>query len=319
MEIESRSFPRALLLAILVIAAVDVGVRVFEARLSGDIANTKGFPEQVARLSAAPGTQVVAIGNSLVGDGLDTGVFMSSWLGHDADAASAAIKLVPDASGIWDWHCIARYQLTSSANPPDLVIIGFGWNQLSDQARLSLTRAFNELCPAGAMRDFGNLSEQVTINAWLEMFAVKTSKLYAHREAIRHRVLQNVIPDYRRMTRRVNARAGQDEGEGGEPNMASSRISYAALAQMLDGFTAAGSQVVLVAMPVMSPYALDEEMCELLDGSAHRLLDLRYAVPSSETFYRDNLHLNDDGARLFSETLAVQLRSSRPSMSACAP
>ena len=45
---QTRAFTNALILAIVAIAAVDLGLRVFEPRLSGDIANTMSFPERVA-------------------------------------------------------------------------------------------------------------------------------------------------------------------------------------------------------------------------------------------------------------------------------
>jgi hypothetical protein len=182
------SFSLGVFLAVVAITTVDAGVRILEPRLSADVANTLDFPNRVAELSAAPGKRVAAIGNSLIGEALDTDLFMANWL--DANpAAGRAIKLVPDGSGIWDWHCIVHYQLGGVSPAPDVIIIGFGWNQLSDQTRLGLSRAFNALCPAAAMRDFSRLSGRIGVNDWLEMAAVKTSKLYANREPIRHRVI----------------------------------------------------------------------------------------------------------------------------------
>lgn len=304
-----------LLLALLALSGLDVGVRVFETRLSGDIANTKRFPEDVAELTLASGKRVVAVGNSLIGDGFDSDIFMANWL-QTNPGIGKAIKLVPDGSGIWDWHCVVHYQLGNAEAAPDLVIIGYGWDQLSDQNTLSLTRAFNSLCPAGAMRDFSALSGRIGINDWLEMAAVKTSKLYAQREPIRHRVLQNLIPEYRRMTRQMNARAGAGAGAEGEPATYVQR-SYAALQRILESLSSNGTQVILVAMPVMKPYEVDPGLCDLIEGTKHLFLDMRYAVPSNKTLYRDNLHLNEAGARLFSETLATELRAARPSMSPC--
>lgn len=313
MRIDVHPFILGLVLALLGAAALDVGVRVFETRLSGDIANTKRFPEEVAELARSSGKRVAVLGNSLIGDGFASDVFMGNWLARNPGTGKA-IKLVPDGSGIWDWHCVVHYQLLDEEAAPNLVIIGYGWDQLSDQNALSLTRAFNSLCPAGAMRDFSALSGRVGINDWLEMGAVKTSKLYAHREPIRHRVLQHLVPEYRRMTRQVNARAG--EGAQGEAAV-SARRSYAALQRILESLSSNGTQVVLVAMPVLNPYEIDRDMCNLLEGTKHHFLDMRYAVPSSKELYRDGIHLNEAGAQLFSETLATQLRAPRPSMSPC--
>ena len=314
MQVSTRSFTPGLALALAAVAVVDLAVRAAEPRLSGDIANTMAFPERVAELSAAPGKRVAAIGNSLIGDGLDTDVFMAGWLGKNP-ANGHAIKMVPDGSGIWDWHCVVHHRLAEMPEGPDLVLIGFGWNQLADQNPLSFTRAFNTLCPAAAMRDFRALSGRIGVNEWLQMFAVKTSKLYAQRQTIRHRVLQNIVPDYRRMTRQMNARAG-DEGAAEVP-AGPIELSYKALNVMIDRLSGAGAEVVLVAMPVMDPYAIDHGICAVIEGTPHSLLDMRFAVPSRDDLYRDNLHLNEAGARLFSETLAAQLRAPLPSMSAC--
>ena len=311
---QTRAFSHALILAIVVIAAVDLGLRMFETRLSGDIANTRSFPERVAELSATEGKRVAAIGNSLIGDGLDTDVLLGKLLDNNPGKGHA-IKMVPDASGIWDWHCLVHHRLAEMPEGPDLVVIGFGWDQLSDQNRISLTRAFNSLCPAAAMHDFSTLSGRIGINDWLEMAAVKTSKLYAQRQTIRHRVLQNVVPDYRRMTRQINARAGE-AGDTESPATAA-EFSYRALDTMLERLSGSGSQVFLVAMPVKNPYDIDKRICEVISDTPHRLLDMRFAVPSRDDLYRDNLHLSDAGAQLFSEALAGQLRAARPSMSAC--
>lgn len=310
----SRSFSWGLVLAILLVAALDLTVRALETRLSGDIANTRSFPERVAELSAAPGEKVAAIGNSLIGDGLDKPVFLANWLKMNPGAGSA-IKLVPDGSGIWDWHCIVHYELANASQGPDLVLIGFGWNQLSDQNGLSITRAFNGLCPATAMWGFSALSGRIGVNDWLEMAAVKTSKLYAHREPIRHRILQNVIPDYRRMTWQLNARAG-DVGDA-EGTQGRRSTSYNALSSILEKLSGRGSRVVLVAMPVMNPYEIDRGLCNVISDTPHRFLDMRYAVPSTHDLYRDSLHLNEAGARLFSERLAAELSTPNAPMRPC--
>lgn len=164
MQASTRAFAFGLMLALLMVAVVDRALRIIEPRLSGDIANTFSFPGRVAELLATDGKRVAAVGNLLIGDVLDTDACMTAhWLDFSS-GTGRAIKLVPDASGISVWHCIAHYRLAGTSPPPNLVIVALGWNQLSDQNRLSLTRAFNALCPTGAMRDFSALSGQVGIN-----------------------------------------------------------------------------------------------------------------------------------------------------------
>lgn len=302
----------ALVTAFLVVAAIDLGVRAFETRLSGDIANMKQFSALVEELSASEGARVAAVGNSLIGDGLDAGHFMSHWLDPNP-GQGRLVKLVPDGSSVWDWYCIANLQLASAQPPPDLLMIGFGWNQLSDQSPINLSRTFNGICPASALPRLSDLSGAITVGDWLKMATVKTSKLYAHREAIRHRVLQNLVPNYRRMTRQVNARAGAGEATG----ISEGVVTYSALEAVLGRAAGQGTEVVFIAMPVQQPYELDPGLCIRTGEYVYRLVDMRTAVPANDTLYRDNLHLNANGAQLFSERLAAELRDPTALTSVC--
>jgi hypothetical protein len=309
---DTRPFIKACVVAILVVAAADTGLRVFQARLSGDVANTRRFPELIADLAAAEGERVVAVGNSLMGDGLAVDAFLESWLDPNPGVGRLA-KLVPDGSSIWDWYCITRFQLARPGSAPDLVLVGFGWDQLSDQAPINLARTFNEICPASALGSIHYFSGQGSIGSWMKMATVKSSKLYAQREAIRHRVLQSFVPSYQKMTRQANARAGAADIAPASPV----ESSYEALRAVLSSMAAQGTEVVLVAMPVQEPYEIDHGLCG--EGGEHefRLVDMRYSVPSSNALYRDNLHLNADGADLFSERLARELRASGAQTRVC--
>jgi hypothetical protein len=304
--IRLRSFNLGLMLALLAILASDITVRALESRLSGNVANISDYPQLVTQLGEFPGEKIAVVGNSLIGEGFDPGVFLGEWAPADRNAGPAhAIKLVPDGSGIWDWHCVIDYHLARGRQLPDLVIIGFGWNQLADQSPLRLFGSFNQLCPARAMADFSGWSDRVTANTWLEMIAVKTSKIFAQRDNLRHGILQHVIPNYRQMAQGLNVRARQ----AGESDVGGQRLSYSALAHLIGRLETAGSRVILVAMPVMSPYPLHEGLCSVLEGHVAALLDMRHSVDPSFEYYRDNLHLNERGAMRFSAALATELRS----------
>lgn len=306
MDSRIRSFVLGLGLALGLVGTADVMLRVFEARLSGNMAATKTFPRQIADLSRFNGMRALAIGNSLLGDALDLKTFQSSVSQHELARPMTATKLVPDGSSIWDWYCIVNHGVRNGSSAPDMVILGFAWDQLADQTRLNITRSFNGLCSFNSMVDIQLLSGQVGANEWLEMITVKLSKLYAQREAIRHRALGAFVPAYQEITQTMNGRAGVAE----TPNRATSGArSYKALESMLESLGNSGSRVLLVAMPVSGNYEIDPRLCDLAERKGHFVLDMRKAVPATRRYFRDALHMNREGAQMFSQILASEVRS----------
>lgn len=309
MDSRIRSFVLGLGLALGLVGTADVMLRVFEARLSGNMAATKTFPRQIADLSQFNGMRALAIGNSLLGDALDLKTFQSSVSQYELARPMTATKLVPDGSSIWDWYCIVDEGIGKASSAPDMVILGFAWDQLADQTRVNITRSFNGLCSFNSMVDIQLFSGQVGANEWLEMITVKFSKLYAQREAIRHRALGAFVPAYQEITQTMNRRAGV-AGDLETPNRAPSGArSYKALESMLEVLGTSGSRVLLVAMPVTGDYQIDPGLCDLAKRTGHFVLDMRNAVPATRRYFRDALHMNREGAQLFSEILAAEVRS----------
>lgn len=309
MDSRIRSFVLGLGLALGLVGAADVMLRAFESRLSGNVAAAKTFPRQIAELSQSDGRRALAIGNSLLGDALDVKVFQSSVSQYELARPMTAVKLVPDGSSIWDWYCIVDDGIRKASSAPDMVILGFAWDQLADQTRLNITRSFNGLCSFNSMVDIQLLSGQVGANEWLEMITVKLSKLYAQREAIRHRALGAFVPAYQEITQTMNGRAGV-AGDLETPNRATSGArSYNALESMLESLGTSGSRVLLVAMPVTGNYEIDPRLCDLAERTGHLVLDMRKAVPATRRYFRDALHMNREGAQMFSKILASEVRS----------
>jgi hypothetical protein len=312
-----RNVTVALLLAVVVVACVDVVVRLNEARLSGDVANKRSFAQVVAKASAnRKGTLLAAVGSSLVENGVDQAVLRSSLANSGIDAT--VVKLAPDNSSIWDWTCVVEQRLLTQNPAPELLVIGFAWDQLSDRAPLIFRRNFNNLCPPSKLRDFAQFAENVDTEAWFDVAAVTTSKLFTHREPIRQRVFTQIVPHYKTVSQQLNER---NNARVAEPvNSAAPGASgrtYRAAESLLTQLKTAGTTVVLVAMPVQDPYTIDRSVCEIL-GSKHRFLDMRNAVPADPSLYRDAIHLNERGAEIFSTALAARLSSSTNSISPCA-
>jgi hypothetical protein len=312
-----RPFTRALVLAVVAVLAIDGAVRAFEARLSGDVANKLSFG-QVMHEATSQSWQpfAVAVGSSLVDRGIDPTVLARVL--SSTDNPAGIVKLAPDNSTVWDWTCVIERHVLTARRLPDVVVIGFAWDQLSDNAPFQLRRNFNHQCPVSQLSVYGEIAPAVGVETWLKVSALAVSKLYTHQEPIHQLLFRHIVPHYAEVAQALNEREAPRAAEAANvADRAESVFHYKAAARVLDELQAQGTRAVLAAMPVQEPYALDPALCALVADSPHRLLDLRTAIPAAPSLYRDPIHLNEEGARLFSEVLGAAMMASRTSPAPC--
>jgi len=302
-----RAFSSALLAAAALVMAADVTVRLLEARLSGDVAQIRAMPLLLRGLEQPADARAVIMGNSLIGNGFNQDEFIARLAAAPA-SQPATISLLADASNIWDWLCLASEPSHGALLSTDLLILGYGWDQLTDQVRLrsgSLSRS----CSLAGLRQLDALRGAFGLEDWLKIYWIRTSRLYANRDNLRHQLLQRLIPAYQEESQRLNRRADARVLPG-PPSSAPATFSYQALRMLLDRLEQAGVAVLLVAMPVQQPYALDQPgLCAALADTPHRLADLRGVIPVDPSLWRDDIHLNAAGAAYFSAALAEIYRS----------
>ena len=294
---------KAIALTLLLLGLADAGLRLAEAKLSIDVRHIRSFPEITRELSAGPAPRVVFLGNSLTRHGLDPRVWVSAMKELKPPAGSVA-KLVPDDTTMPDWYYVALNNLIRPGNRPDLLILGFSLDQLTDE-RIEASRLGAYFC------DLGNVSELFSND--LKGFVPKVDfmlgrlcRLYGVRDEIQARVGDALIPDYQEGVRRLNelqrhAAANKTPPPGGTAK------SYALLDRALAMWRAQGIEVVLVAMPIPSSYQIDPVVIRKAQAAGVRLIDARNLPTLTREDFPDGYHMGSRAAQIYTRFLAESL------------
>src|SRR5688572_12058261 len=87
------------------LALVDVGLRLTDGRLSGNLAHVEAIPSIVGEAGRPAQSSLLVLGNSLTNNGVAPEVVNARL----PDVAVA--KVTPDATGLWDWQCLIDHQV----------------------------------------------------------------------------------------------------------------------------------------------------------------------------------------------------------------
>lgn len=286
--------------ALLIVAGVEIALRAVESRLSPNIEHVKSIPEIVEKLAASSPNSLMIIGNSLANDGVSADELRQSAVDNGYVIGNVA-KLVPDTTTIWSWYCIQQNHIATQKDAPPTVLIAFGWDQLSDQSRILPTGLGAFFCSTEALIDLHNrrFLDSMIMG---EFLLAKTSRLFAHREPIRNRVLSATVPNYRSITQQIN------RGQNLRPAQHTRQLTYSVLDSMVRSLQRNGSSVIVVAMPVLgNPYEIRSGLVGALSELNVPLLDYRNVVPISQDMFLDEMHLNSKGASILSKRLGKDL------------
>lgn len=284
-----------LVLALFILSA-EALFRSVEINLSGNIAHLKSLNNSFEELGHSQPPRTAFIGNSLVNEGISPSIL-------EANSRQTMIKAVPDGTAFWDWQCIVdQFVLSKDPAPVENLVIGFAWNQLSDQAPLNPSRLGGYICqhnrlfePASVgLRNFEDMAE---------FAAAAALKLYANRETIRNRFLDLVIPKYRKYAQEANRAAPQNNN--GSPS--SSAANHDHLEQLIDKLKQKNINPIFIAMPVKYSYQINNGLRETLRELKVPLLDYRSLAGIKHDSFSDDIHLNQSGRRLLTQKLAADL------------
>jgi hypothetical protein len=288
------------------IALVDVGLRLAEQRLSGNLAHIAEIPELIAEAGVPTQRSLLLLGNSLTNNGVAAPIV------HDTLSHFMVAKVTPDGTNLWDWQCLLDHQVVERREVQyDTIVIGFAWHLLSDQTRMDASRLGALYCRFGdlARADQVGLRNSADIG---EFIAARVLRTYALRDTLRNRFFQFAVPNYVEMTQSGNAaRAGVAEPSAGHASRpaAETHHTYRTFASLVDRLRSKGTQVVVVAMPVQSSYELDPELLALEKNDSLRVIDLRKVSGLDASHYLDSMHLNAAGQRILSRALAEDLHA----------
>lgn len=291
------------LLAILLV--VEMGIRVFETHLSGNISHIFSIPQIARQIDHFDqGPAIVFMGNSLTNNAIDS-TLVDELLQDQLINPTQTSKVTPDGTALSDWYCIYQNQLMPLKHPPSHIVIGFAWAQLSDQYPINPTRLGGFFCKTA---DVSSLSDTglTRHQQFLRFIAGAASHVYVNREAIRNRILDALIPDYQLITQQLNQ---TDAARDADPSATDNdkKYSYQLLETLLQSINKAGSQVILMAMPVVNSYELDQQLVTISERLQVPLLDVRHVDGLTDTMFEDTIHLNPSGRSKFSKYITEMI------------
>jgi hypothetical protein len=285
---------------IFIMLFIELMLRSQASNLSGNIRHIRQIPEIASRLNQQT-PSLLFLGNSLTNNGIDPAVFQARL----PDLKTRIVeKIVPDASSLSDWYCIVSNNIASLDHPPRVLVVGFAWLQLSDQYPVNASRLGGFFC---SVTDTSALSAMGLTNHTqvLDFLAGAGSQVYLNREAIRNRLLDVLVPNFRSVTQEMNANPGLTRKQ---PNTQAPIVhSHSTLIRFSRMAQETGIKLVLVAMPVKDEYQLNPDLVETVKKHQIAFLDMRHTPGLENNMYLDPIHLNEVGRHRFSLALANAL------------
>ena len=319
MGITKRQFFASLAALLLILLAVNVAVA---------IATRNSVPRRVmAHARQSPGAIVVALGNSLVGAGFDEAAFDR---GMNLQPDRGAVNLALGASTPVEQLLLLRYALRDRIRPR-LIVYGFYDLQLS--APISLTtadlvgnRAVLYYLEPEYARAFYHLSfhDRIEFEAMRHFpMTVDRGAIWAKVERVRRTVSQEGMPEeesnrFGRVADFALLEASSAAEFSAQCDAAASQELIAPVREITRQGRQAGADVVVVEMP-MPPehlrtfyetpawerYAAHVRSLVVAEGG--NFLDASNWERDASMF-ADHLHLTEEGAMRFSQTLGQRLR-----------
>ena len=283
---------------IIIIILIEITVRSFEERLSGNIKHIYSIASITSKISNN-NSSLVFLGNSLTNNAIDLNLIESS-INSINNQTIQALKITPDGTALADWYCIYQNKIHSGSNHPSTIAIGFAWGLLSDQQPINPTRLGGFFCNAD---DISHLDDTGLTNhrEILRFLAGSMSHVYVNREAIRNKVLESLIPHYKTITQNINQQENDNHNTVQDEK---NQYTYSLLTKLINSIKSTGNKVILIAMPVIEPYHLDDKLLEATNNLNVPLLDLRNTRAISNDMFKDGIHLNSIGGTKFSIQLA---------------
>lgn len=290
---------RLVVLLVLLVVFLEFTLRHFEDTLSGNINHIFNIPHLVTQFDDRKADYgLIFMGNSLSNNALDI-PYVEQAINSAHSGQTKVLKITPDATSISDWYCLYHNTLEPMKNPPDTLVIGFAWAQLADQHPVEARRLGGFFCGLNNIPDLSD-TELHQHQKWLEFLAGKISHVYVNRERIRNRILSTVIPHYKEVTQSLNQTEEARDSSGPETKQ---WYSYHLLKKLDLQLKRHGTRLVLMAMPVINPYQVDQRLIETANNLDISILDLRNAPGISRDLYKDPIHLNEAGRKIFSKLL----------------
>ena len=300
-----RTELKAIGVALMLLLAVEVGIRWFEPNLSVDVSHIRNIPRIVAKVADAKGETLLFLGNSMTHRGVNVKVLTPDLNAQGIDTKNLTIELIhPDSSGILYWNYLYDYYFKDPKNLPDTLVVSFGKNHLADDTYdyehvLRIAHQFTtwQDVPKAFQRDFISASERG------DFLLAKVFASFTHRERVRVRLFDKLIPHYRSTVRLFN-----DQANAGTAVSTSRQVfTYDDLQRFLSNIDTSKTKVIFIAMPMRDAHHLDPQIDKVVRQNGATFIDLRSVTGLGSNDFRDPLHLIPKGAIIYSHALAAKL------------
>lgn len=278
------------------LAACEAGVRFFERRLSVDAK----IPALSNKMVESEGRLVLVLGNSLVRDGVNTDILEAEMKAQGVGSIHLERVYLMNTI-VNDWYYAFKHHFVDTGRLPGVLVLCFSNNHLEDG---SIQRPLVARYYSGP-RDIPEIfSKDVKdFDGRIDFLLSAYSASFTHRTNVERRALDTVIPHYRETATRINS-ALTGEARERSPDH---QPTYRRLEQLIRMAQDHGVRVVLVAMPVESPYEINSQLRRAAETAGAAFIDSRAAEGLSKESYVDGMHMTGDGAAIYSRSLARQL------------
>jgi hypothetical protein len=237
---------------------------------------------------------VLMVGNSLLLHGIQVDRLRS--------LTSASMQIYPvflEATGYYDWLYGLRRMFREGARP-DVVVVGVGVNYfLSNSIRQDyVPMLFFDARDTLALASDLHMDRTATSNLWL----AHVSTFWDTRSAVRTQVLNHFVPHLEDLFLLVSPRPSIPQGRE------FAEIAIPRLQKLRELCEAHGAKLILLVPPTLSSEGAISEM-----AYAARTVGVDVSVPidpaalSAKFYQPDGMHLNREGAVLFTAALAKDL------------
>lgn len=283
-------------MVLVVLAACELGVRLFERRLSVDAQ----IPALTEKMAGGEGRLVLALGNSLVRDGVKADILREELRAQGVSSLRIE-RIYLMNTIINDWHYAFKHHFVDTGRLPGVLVVCFSNNHLEDASiqRPTIARYHSSLrdIPRIFADDVQDFDDRV------DFLLSAGSASFTHRTNIERRILDTLIPHYRESATRINNALTEEARRRARDY----QPTYRRLEEFIRMAQSHGVRVILVAMPVESPYEIHPQIKRTAETTGTPLIDTRTAEGLSKESFVDGMHMNSGGAAVYSRYLARRL------------
>lgn len=273
---------------------------------SVDEAHIRQIPAISARLAGGPAPKILFLGNSLTRAGVDVDELRRSIALPNASAMRIE-RVFPDDTRIGEWYYAFKRFFVDQDHIPDVLVLSFVNRQLEDFRKMDPSRlgsVYSDLhhAPEVFREDLTQLDDRV------EYLLAGCSQAFANRTRVKRVILDKLIPNYRSSAQRLNDTMKMTESSGAPSRPA----SYSRLKRLLALASRRRIRVIVAAMPLPEVYPVDPALLEILRNSGAAYVDCRNVEGIGPKQFVDGLHLDAEGARLYTRAFAQRLGELEP-------